>query len=83
MPSEESIVPRKGESFPFINGTPGSATESSHSRLLIRSHVGSWVWQKTKQTSEAPGTDKVDDSQTCQEPEKITANEARREEAAA
>jgi hypothetical protein len=61
MPSEESIVPRKGESFPFINITPGSATKSSHSRLLIRSHVGSWVWQKTKQTSELSDTDEVDD----------------------
>jgi hypothetical protein len=64
MPSEESIVPRKGESFPFINVTPGSATESSHSRLLIRSHVGSWVWQQTKQNSEASNTDEVDNGHT-------------------
>jgi hypothetical protein len=62
MSSEESIVPRKGESFPFINVTPGSATESTHSRFLIRSHVGSWVWQQTKQNSEALDTDKVDDA---------------------
>jgi hypothetical protein len=64
MPSEESIVPRKGESFPFINVTPGSATESSHSRLLVRSHVGSWVWQQTKQNSEASDTDEVDNGHT-------------------
>jgi hypothetical protein len=56
-------VPRKGESIPFINVTPGSATESSHSRLLIRSHVGSWVWQ-TKQNSGASDTDEVDDGHT-------------------
>jgi hypothetical protein len=64
MSSEERIVPRKGESFPFINVTPGSATESTHSRFLIRSHVGSWVWQQTKQNSEALDTDKVDDGHT-------------------
>jgi hypothetical protein len=63
MPSEESIVPQKRRSFPFINVTPGSATESSHSRLLVRSHVGSWVWQ-TKQNSRASDTDKVDDGHT-------------------
>jgi hypothetical protein len=57
-------VPRKGESFPFINVTPGSATESSHSRLLSRSHVGSWVWQQTKQNSAASDTDKVDNGYT-------------------
>jgi hypothetical protein len=57
-------VPRKGESFPFINVTPGSATESSHSRLLIRSHVGSWVRQQTKQNSEASDTDEVDNGHT-------------------
>jgi hypothetical protein len=64
MPSKESIVPQKRRSFPFINATPDSATERSHSRLLIRSHVGSWVWQQTKQNSGALDTDKVDDSHT-------------------
>jgi hypothetical protein len=57
-------VPQKGESFPFINVTPGSATESSQSRLLIRSHVGSWVWQQTKQNSEASNTNEVDNGHT-------------------
>jgi hypothetical protein len=57
-------VPRKGESFPFINVAPGSATESSYNRLLIRSHVGSWVWQQTKQNSEASDTDAVDNRHT-------------------
>jgi hypothetical protein len=64
MPSEESIVPRKGESFPFINVTPGSATESSQSRLLVRSHVGSWVWQQTRHNSEMSDTDEVDDDES-------------------
>jgi hypothetical protein len=64
MPSKESIVPQKGEPFPFINLTPSSATESSQSRLLIRSHVGSWVWQQTKQNSEASNTDEVDNGHT-------------------
>jgi hypothetical protein len=64
MPSEESIVPQKRRSFLFINATPGSATESSHSRLLVRSHVGSWVSQQTKQNSDTSATDKVDDGHT-------------------
>jgi hypothetical protein len=63
MPSEERIVLQKRRSFPFINVTLGSATESSHSRLLVRSHVGSWVWQ-TKQNSRVSDTDEVDDGHT-------------------
>ena len=59
MASEEGIV-----RFPFINVTPGSATDSAHSRLLVRSYVGSWVWQQTKQNSGSSDTDKVDDSHT-------------------
>jgi hypothetical protein len=57
-------VPPKGESFPFINVIPGSATQSSHSRLLVRSHVGSWVWHQTKQNSEVSDTDEVDDDES-------------------
>jgi hypothetical protein len=63
LSSVESIMPQKRRSFPFINVNPGSATESSHSRLLVRSHVGSWVWQ-TKQNSGASDTDEVDDGHT-------------------
>jgi hypothetical protein len=59
MPSDEGIM-----SFPFINVTPGSATDSAHSRLLVRSHVGSWAWQQTKQNSGASDTDEVDDGHT-------------------
>ena len=60
MPSDKGIV-----SFPFINVTPGSATDSEHSRLLVRSHVGSWVRQQTKQNSGASSdTDEVDDGHT-------------------
>ena len=51
-------------SFQFINVTPGSATDSAHSRLLVRSHVGSWVWQQTKQNSGTSDTDEVDDGHT-------------------
>jgi hypothetical protein len=64
MPSEETIVPQKRRSFPFINATRGSASERSHSRLLVRSHASSWVWQQTKQNSVASDTDKVDDGHT-------------------
>jgi hypothetical protein len=60
MPSDMGIV-----SFPFINVTPGSATDSEHSRLLVRSHVGSWVRQQTKRNSGASSdTDEVDDGHT-------------------
>jgi hypothetical protein len=59
MASEEGTVP-----FPFINMTPGSATDSAHSRLLVRSHVGSWIWQQTKQNSGASDSDKVGDGHT-------------------
>jgi hypothetical protein len=59
MPSDEGIV-----SFPFINVTPGSATDSAHSRLLVRSHVGSWVRQQTRQNSGASDTDEVDGGHT-------------------
>jgi hypothetical protein len=60
----EVSKPQKQRSFLFLNATPGSATESSHSRLLVRSHVGSWVWQQTKQNSGASDTDEVDDGHT-------------------
>jgi hypothetical protein len=56
------IEPRNWRSFPFINANPGSATERSHSRFLVRSHVGSWIWQQTKRNSGASDTDEVDDS---------------------
>jgi hypothetical protein len=60
MSSDEGIV-----SFPFINVTPGSATDSAHSRLLVRSHVASWVRQQTKQNSGASAdTDEVDGGHT-------------------
>lgn len=59
MSSDEGTM-----SFPFINVTPGSATDSAYNRLLVRSHVGSWVWQQTKQNSGASDTDEVDDIHT-------------------
>jgi hypothetical protein len=63
MAYEES-KPQKQRSFLFLNTTPGSATESSHIRLLVRSHIGSWVWQQTKQNYGASDTDEVDDGHT-------------------
>ena len=59
MPSGDGVV-----SFPFINTTPGLATDSAHSRLLVRSHVSSWIWQQTRQSSRMSDTNVVNDGHT-------------------
>lgn len=35
----------------FIFETPASDVNRSHSRLVARSHIGSWTWRKIKERS--------------------------------
>lgn len=61
MPSPEGATSRRQMSFHFVNAHPSSETESLQSRHFVRSHVGSWVWQQTKQSSRTVENDENDD----------------------
>ncbi|KAL3705026.1 hypothetical protein TMatcc_008698 [Talaromyces marneffei ATCC 18224] len=55
-------MPRTQKSKPirFVNAYPMSESEKKHSRLIVRSHIGSWTWQQIKERSDSEMGQQID-----------------------
>lgn len=71
-------MPRTQKTKPirFVNAYPVSDSEKEQSRLIVRSHVGSWTWQQIKERSDSERAQQVGTQSASESQSKVDNGEA-------